>query len=484
MEVAYIKKINRSIGVVMTILAVVTIIMLLLNVISVEDALIPILVSVDAIAYWIMRKLDYKQVVLKRLNFILIGITGVYAVYATPNNAVVIAIFVVALFSLYFDKSVAIISTPVYIIVFLITVLALKPDAFTGDMGDMVISLIMMALTGVVMFFICNFGLENVLNAQKRKEESDELVKDLEDTLSLIRNNTLVLSENVEECNDRLQELEQSSAEMDKNTSVIVEGVGQQSEIISKVDGLITNADERIVEVNENSKRLMEISNSMGEIVEESNNALMNMNNQMLEIKSTGLSTNDIVNQLNNDIKKVNDSLLGIQQIADQTNLLALNASIEAARAGEHGKGFAVVAEEVRKLAEQSSLRAKEINEVLLEVNIKSERMLEESKRNLESSGEGEKINNDVMNNFGRVIESFKEINDYLDKEFDSISHTANIFENIRKNFDDVVEISEGHTASTEELIAQIQVNIGNINSIKGSVSNIDSSTEGLKSIL
>jgi len=54
-----------------------------------------------------------------------------------------------------------------------------------------------------------------------------------------------------------------------------------------------------------------------------------------------------------------------VSRIADQTNLLALNAAIEAARAGQHGKSFAVVADEVRTLAETSEKSARDIQEMI-----------------------------------------------------------------------------------------------------------------------
>jgi methyl-accepting chemotaxis protein len=49
---------------------------------------------------------------------------------------------------------------------------------------------------------------------------------------------------------------------------------------------------------------------------------------------------------------------------------LALNAAIEAARAGKHGKGFAVVAEEVRTLAETSERSAKQIQELVGQIQL------------------------------------------------------------------------------------------------------------------
>jgi methyl-accepting chemotaxis protein len=71
------------------------------------------------------------------------------------------------------------------------------------------------------------------------------------------------------------------------------------------------------------------------------------------------------VSELEKQAANIGDIVKAVARIADQTNLLALNAAIEAARAGKHGKGFAVVADEVRTLAETSERSAKQIQDLV-----------------------------------------------------------------------------------------------------------------------
>jgi methyl-accepting chemotaxis protein len=73
----------------------------------------------------------------------------------------------------------------------------------------------------------------------------------------------------------------------------------------------------------------------------------------------------EMVAELEKQAANIGDIVKAVARIADQTNLLALNAAIEAARAGQHGKGFAVVADEVRTLAETSEKSAKQIQDLV-----------------------------------------------------------------------------------------------------------------------
>jgi methyl-accepting chemotaxis protein len=77
------------------------------------------------------------------------------------------------------------------------------------------------------------------------------------------------------------------------------------------------------------------------------------------------LASAKMVVELEKQAASIGEIVKAVARIADQTNLLALNAAIEAARAGQHGKGFAVVADEVRTLAETSEKSARDIQELV-----------------------------------------------------------------------------------------------------------------------
>ncbi len=75
-----------------------------------------------------------------------------------------------------------------------------------------------------------------------------------------------------------------------------------------------------------------------------------------------------MVAELETQAAAIGEVVKAVARIADQTNLLALNAAIEAARAGQHGKGFAVVADEVRTLAETSEKSARDIQDLIVQI--------------------------------------------------------------------------------------------------------------------
>ncbi|BAF58383.1 MAG: methyl-accepting chemotaxis protein [Pelotomaculum sp.] len=161
------------------------------------------------------------------------------------------------------------------------------------------------------------------------------------------------------------------------------------NEIIANAQILASNSEELAASAEEVSATVEEVASTTGEVASMAEKSLENASrtaeesrNVVAVAESGGATVGKTIEKINSiaasaarmgesvqnlgelsaRIGNITDVITGI---ADQTNLLALNAAIEAARAGEQGRGFAVVAEEVRKLAEQSADAAKEIGQLI-----------------------------------------------------------------------------------------------------------------------
>lgn len=127
---------------------------------------------------------------------------------------------------------------------------------------------------------------------------------------------------------------------------------------------------------------------------------------QMNNIETTVNRSAQVVAKLGERSKEIGQIVDTIAGIAGQTNLLALNAAIEAARAGEMGKGFAVVAEEVRKLAEQSQEAAKQIGELIGEIQGDTEQAVVAMDEGTKEVQTGTQVVQEAGGSFGKILET------------------------------------------------------------------------------
>ena len=136
-------------------------------------------------------------------------------------------------------------------------------------------------------------------------------------------------------------------------------------------------------------------------------------------------------------IKKI---LMNVEEIATQTNLLALNAAVEAARAGEHGKGFSVVSDEIRQLALRSHDAATESADMIADSEASSRAGIEL----------GEKARTDLE----FIVETAAEAGRHISEIAAASKEHATGISQLSKLMMELDHITQGHSASSEELAA------------------------------
>jgi len=193
---------------------------------------------------------------------------------------------------------------------------------------------------------------------------------------------------------------------------------------------------------------------------EENNKAAEKANNIILDVDRTSVEIGAITE--------------AISQISEQTNLLALNAAIEAARAGEQGKGFAVVAEEVRKLASQSAIAADKVKELINGIQ-------EKSKDAVKAMQEGKIIAKEQNKSVIDAKSLFVDILNSIDKISEDMTNIKGYSIEMETEKNDLIEILETLSASTEENSAATQQVSATTEQQLASIEQILSHTQDLK---
>ncbi len=294
--------------------------------------------------------------------------------------------------------------------------------------------------------------------SKESKGEITELANNLNSALDNVSN---LITDIVDQA-ERIKSIAHTSNE---NSEKVNLQITEMSQVISEISG---GAGSQVMQVNDTSALVENIMTASRQISEQANTingaseSGVNKSKGGVEtIEKVGTGMKDILHFFEkstesiNDLSKYSSEISGIlsiiQSIASQTNLLALNASIEAAQAGDAGKGFAVIASEIRKLAEQSQNSAKEIEQLVLNVQKSA---TDTSKFIADMNGvvkESDSSVKDAQSSFNEILGSYNETlnmsNDIVistKKQTDDIKQIVSLIEQI-------VVISEQTAAGSEQ---------------------------------
>ncbi|TWH51863.1 methyl-accepting chemotaxis protein [Sporomusa sp. KB1] len=313
------------------------------------------------------------------------------------------------------------------------------------------------------------------LNVQDVSFDSKDEVGQLTKAVNSMVENLRVLIKNVAQTAEQLaasseqltasaEQSAQAATQVASTIAEVASGAEKQSKAIDDTSITIEHMSANVQQAAANSKVVASTTNKTAETAQNGLGAIAKANEQMNNIEKTVNNSANVVAKLGERSKEIGQIVDTISGLAGQTNLLALNAAIEAARAGEQGRGFAVVAEEVRKLAEQSQEAAKQIADLIGEIQLETDRAvvaMTDGTKEVERGTEvvtlaGQSFDN-IANLVTEVSEQVKEISTNMQQMATDSQHIVSAV----KEIDNISKDALGHTqtvsAATEEQSASME---------------------------
>lgn len=208
----------------------------------------------------------------------------------------------------------------------------------------------------------------------KRNDEIGQLLEAMDVMLDSIQSGEEKIAQNATEimqaCSSMVSTLDEVRHAVDAQSS----GASEQASSINQITASIT-------EIEKSAMQTMTKAKDLGGVAEKTRQSgqrgLESIETSVMGMKSVRDRVQTIAQtilDLSRQTQQVGEITSVVNNLAQQSKMLALNASIEAAKAGDAGKGFAVVAAEVKNLAEQSEQSTSQVQKILEDIRIATEK--------------------------------------------------------------------------------------------------------------
>lgn len=280
---------------------------------------------------------------------------------------------------------------------------------------------------------------------------------------------------------------QQTSIATEMVTTAVQEVAGsaeKQTAVIDRNVHSLHEVAEGVGQITQSVQALSDIAEKTTEQAEEGGNAVQQVMGQMNSIHDSVEKSDQMIKSLYDRSKEIGSISEVISGISQQTNLLALNAAIEAARAGEHGKGFAVVATEVRLLAEQSQESAKQISELIAEIQKETRQSVDNMEKVRQDVAEGLAISEETIQKFAEIVVSTRQTNPLIHEVSGIAEQIAAAVQEVTAAANELAVIARGNAETAEEVAASSEEQLASMQEISSSAQALSSLSEELKGLI
>lgn len=231
----------------------------------------------------------------------------------------------------------------------------------------------------------------------------------------------------------------QEQAEVITMTNQLLDEFHQLSDRISDRAHGVTRVAEQATTISENGR----------EAIQQSIHTMSDIQEQVQVISATIITLGQLT-------QRVDSIIASVSEIATQSNLLALNASIEAARAGVQGRGFAVVADEVRVLAKQSTASARQVRDILNQIQGAIKETIIATQSGIDDAENGVARTQEARTVILELGQSVNQSHTSVSEIYEVIRQQAHSIEEIVISMDRIQRLTEQNLASTRtvEMVA------------------------------
>ncbi len=403
--------------------------------------------------------------------------TLVFSWLSHGNGVAFYANFVLlAMISTYFIKKLVLYFSIPFTVISIVSLL-IDPrmvDGGTGNFGGGLTKVALFIITSVLTYYSVKRGSAIAEETQKTLDLVKENGK-LADDIAQQLNSTIVASQDV------VRILVDGSKKVEGSTGklgLLIETTGSSA---SDVANSVDNANKDIDDNQSLAKQMEQGFSNVMAAVGNGTETVVAAKDFIGGMEATVSGAKTSTESLLDEMSKITSILDQINSIASKTNLLSLNASIEAARAGEHGRGFAVVAEEIRQLSEQSATASNNIGSILEQLKDRINDVAKEITAGAEAAGSSvEKVDN-ILTVFAEITETTDAAKEKVDREYTIIEHIRTQFEQIRKNLDAMVAVTQDNSGTVNEISEAVSEQDTAINDISSQMNRIVELSSKLK---